>query len=124
MADPDFQSKQDRHARFVAAISDALVLNRWDGLDAVAAVRLSEEERAVFAATMLSVMHHDNVKALCEVICAGWTPFKAKFQSHEELAKDWARVASVNELKAFVSVGIKAMDKDTRAAMIKWAGGL
>jgi hypothetical protein len=73
---------------------------------------------------MLSVMHHDNVKALCEVICSGWVPDHATFKVQEQLAKRWAHTASINEVKAVATVAIRALDKDTRAAMIKWAGGL
>lgn len=110
------------HKRMSRTLGYCLALgtaDAWDGFSFVAAVRLSETERASLAFAALNALELDNAEltAAASIGSAG-IPLPA-FLGEMRDARHWASYASPSELKAYALAAFEAMSPSDQAAFLR-----
>lgn len=116
--------RPERHDRALAAMGNALVLQRqpgaWCGLETVLRVRLTPYERACLLTSLAAATDTDLLVEVLEAIVqarSAGAPMPV-FSAIKEDARWWADIAALPELRAWIAACFNRLPATEQAAFI------
>jgi hypothetical protein len=114
--------ENENHKAVERTLGYALTLGdreTWQAFSAVAAYRLTDEEKAALGYSVLSAQDPQNALWTAEaVLDNGAGPPLAPFMHVGDEAKFWASIASTKEIKVYTLAGFKAMRQVEQRAFL------